>query len=561
MSHDVFISYSSENKSIANEVLTTLENSNIRCWIAPRDIPPGKLYGASLINAIKSAQIMILILSNGTNQSEYVVRELNEAVANGLTIISFRIEEVEPSENLGFYINSTQWLDAIDPPMENHLKKLADSVDALLSVSEKDQVQATEPVYKEPLKKRWSIPAWATILIAVTVVLILGGIGFWTFSRMGSVFSSTIPTESIHPTGVAEPTETTTIAEADESISETNLSLDNTNDWRPLTFVMPNPDIWRVSGEGIYTAILDDSNDAFAWSTEKFEGDLTVSLDLNSSHSTQSVTPNSGCVILYGSGTEFSYGSLIICVDYDGYYLQKHTRYRADEPLVFVPNDNDINNVYSVTIEIIDDLISVDVNGENVLASFFNLEEIDRKGRIGLFRNWEEGEITFSNLWVTSTEPSNTSYDADQSTPVSTSEPEADSAKQVVLVTHPDCAPPKISAADEIIVRVRWGATSQEIAESNADQFTFLFLLNGEDLGDIRTYRQSVEFYSGFEEYGCGPDRSIGWVHWDVPIGRLPAGTHTVAVEHILNETISDGLDTYPAGSLGIFEITFEVQP
>ena len=63
MAHDVFISYSSENKSIANDVLSTLESRSIRCWIAPRDIPPGKLYGAALINAIKSAQIMVLVLS------------------------------------------------------------------------------------------------------------------------------------------------------------------------------------------------------------------------------------------------------------------------------------------------------------------------------------------------------------------------------------------------------------------------------------------------------------------------------------------------------------------
>ncbi len=140
MAHDVFISYSSENKSVANAVLTTLENRKISCWIAPRDIPPGSLYGASLINAIKSAQIMVLVLSKGTNQSEYVVRELNEAVANGLTIISFRIEDVEPSENLGFYINSTQWLNAIDPPMEDHLNTLADSVTALLSVERKEVI-------------------------------------------------------------------------------------------------------------------------------------------------------------------------------------------------------------------------------------------------------------------------------------------------------------------------------------------------------------------------------------------------------------------------------------
>ena len=203
MAHDVFISYSSENESVANAVLTTLENRKIRCWIAPRDIPPGSLYGASLINAIKSAQIMVLVLSKGTNQSEYVVRELNEAVANGLTIISFRIEEVEPSENLGFYINSTQWLNAIDPPMENHLTKLADSVEALLSVGENDQLPLSKPVHHEPVKRRRAIPMWAAALIIIAAVVIIGGIGIWAFSLLGSGTSSTNLTEVDSPTEVA----------------------------------------------------------------------------------------------------------------------------------------------------------------------------------------------------------------------------------------------------------------------------------------------------------------------------------------------------------------------
>jgi hypothetical protein len=40
------------------------------------------------------------------------------------------------------------------------------------------------------------------------------------------------------------------------------------------------------------------------------------------------------------------------------------------------------------------------VNGEEVLSSFFDTEEIDRSGRIALYRVWAEGEITFSNIQV-----------------------------------------------------------------------------------------------------------------------------------------------------------------
>jgi hypothetical protein len=36
MAHDVFISYSTKDKPIADAVCGTLERNGVRCWIAPR---------------------------------------------------------------------------------------------------------------------------------------------------------------------------------------------------------------------------------------------------------------------------------------------------------------------------------------------------------------------------------------------------------------------------------------------------------------------------------------------------------------------------------------------
>ncbi|MFP4660789.1 MAG: TIR domain-containing protein [Halanaerobiales bacterium] len=38
MAHDVFISYSTRDKHVADAVCNALEYNKIRCWIAPRDI-------------------------------------------------------------------------------------------------------------------------------------------------------------------------------------------------------------------------------------------------------------------------------------------------------------------------------------------------------------------------------------------------------------------------------------------------------------------------------------------------------------------------------------------
>ena len=43
MSHDIFVSYSSKDKAVADAIVSALENSGLRCWVAPRDVKPGAI--------------------------------------------------------------------------------------------------------------------------------------------------------------------------------------------------------------------------------------------------------------------------------------------------------------------------------------------------------------------------------------------------------------------------------------------------------------------------------------------------------------------------------------
>jgi hypothetical protein len=165
--------------------------------------------------------------------------------------------------------------------------------------------------------------------------------------------------------------------------------------WIPVDFLITNNSLWRDPGEGIYTAL--GSEDAFAWSMETYEGNLVLSLDLESSES-----KSSGCVVIYGDGNGFSQGSLIFCVDWDGYGLEKHTIYHDGENrLTFTHRNVDLkDNVYSLTIEIMDDVASMYVNGERVFSSLFDPEEINHSGRVGLLKKWFDPQITFSNVQI-----------------------------------------------------------------------------------------------------------------------------------------------------------------
>lgn len=128
MAHDVFISYSTKDKVIADAVCAKLEENKIRAWIAPRDIPAGANFGESIIRAINTCKVFVLIWSANTNTSNHILNEINQAFDNGITIIPFRIQDIQPTDEMRYYFGRTHWLDAITPPLENHIKTLSDTI-------------------------------------------------------------------------------------------------------------------------------------------------------------------------------------------------------------------------------------------------------------------------------------------------------------------------------------------------------------------------------------------------------------------------------------------------
>jgi outer membrane protein assembly factor BamB len=145
MAHDVFISYSTEDKLTADAVCATLEARRIRCWIAPRDVIPGQDYAEQLMRAIRGAGLMVLIFSANANNSPHVMREVERAGTRGIPILPFRIEDVPPSDSMEFYIGTTHWLDALTPPLERHVGKLADRAQLLLAKSGRAVPEREEP--------------------------------------------------------------------------------------------------------------------------------------------------------------------------------------------------------------------------------------------------------------------------------------------------------------------------------------------------------------------------------------------------------------------------------
>lgn len=135
MPHDVFLSHSSKDDAAAATVCAAMEQAGIRVWVAPRDIPPGQNWGASIIDAINSCRVMVLLFTSHSNGSQQVARELERAVAKRVQIIPVRLEAVEPSGATEYYLGTTQWLDAFRPSLDSNLGMLTRAVRELLDQS------------------------------------------------------------------------------------------------------------------------------------------------------------------------------------------------------------------------------------------------------------------------------------------------------------------------------------------------------------------------------------------------------------------------------------------
>ena len=82
--------------------------------MAPRDIRPGEIYASAIIDAIESAKIFVLVLTEHSNISPQVQKEVDRAVNAKLKILALILRKVELSKALNYYLCDSHWIDCHD---------------------------------------------------------------------------------------------------------------------------------------------------------------------------------------------------------------------------------------------------------------------------------------------------------------------------------------------------------------------------------------------------------------------------------------------------------------
>jgi predicted ATPase len=157
LAHDVFICHASQDAAFATAVCERLEKAGIRCWIAPRDPVAGIPYARQLIEAVNGSRILLLLLSESSNKSQHVLRELEIASQSGATILPVRIADVPPAGDIRYYITAVHWLDATAPPIADRLDEIARLTANLLETGKWASASAETPEEPED-RPRTNLP-------------------------------------------------------------------------------------------------------------------------------------------------------------------------------------------------------------------------------------------------------------------------------------------------------------------------------------------------------------------------------------------------------------------
>jgi TIR domain len=107
----LFVSHVSEDQPAALEIVDELERRGVPCWIAPRDVHPGRPFDDEIAEAIEASRAMLLIFSDRCNEHDYIRREVTVAGESHKIIIPFRIEDAQPRRGLRVRLSDLHWID------------------------------------------------------------------------------------------------------------------------------------------------------------------------------------------------------------------------------------------------------------------------------------------------------------------------------------------------------------------------------------------------------------------------------------------------------------------
>lgn len=118
MAYKVFVSYSTNDFPIVEYVRRILSSPEVEVFIAEYSVPPGSPLDQSILQAIQTCDMFVLLWSRNSKASDWVPQEIGVARGQNKTILPIVLE---PGLQLPAFISNLKYLDASMSPAEAYL--------------------------------------------------------------------------------------------------------------------------------------------------------------------------------------------------------------------------------------------------------------------------------------------------------------------------------------------------------------------------------------------------------------------------------------------------------
>ena len=181
MSAEVFVSYARVDRSRVLQIVERMRSAGVGVWIDEGGIHGASLWGQEIVDAIDSACVMVLMLSDASITSDNVVKELSIASEDKKPILPVYLHQAEIPKSMRYQLAGIQHIEFYKGNEEAAFRSMCAAL-SRLGVTNNVEMGAGEPVspivpnhqgHSSGPSARSKNGIWATALLGMVVIGLL----------------------------------------------------------------------------------------------------------------------------------------------------------------------------------------------------------------------------------------------------------------------------------------------------------------------------------------------------------------------------------------------------
>lgn len=175
MSH-VFVSYSRKDTAFVDQLIRDLEGKGIEVWVDREDIRGGDRWRPAIVEAIRTCQSFVLVLSPNSVESGNVSKEVSLAETHKRPIIPISLQPCDIPATMEYQLAELQWIDFgtgnYQSALERLTQVLSNAPSATPLPTKTPQLPNTNQGNRPNRLRLVALTGAAVVIVAIAAVLI-----------------------------------------------------------------------------------------------------------------------------------------------------------------------------------------------------------------------------------------------------------------------------------------------------------------------------------------------------------------------------------------------------